>query len=90
MKAIGERNDRTRCAFRHFNLPHTSSRMPERDQSATDEVRVARYRARAEELRAVAAKLTSLEARNMVLTTAEDYERMADSIQRVIESHRPQ
>jgi hypothetical protein len=47
------------------------------------ESRVAAYRKRAEELRAVAALLRDPKSRELILNTADDYERMARAVDRV-------
>jgi len=48
------------------------------------EARAARYRARAEELRAVGALLRDPKSKVLILSTADDYERMALAVERVI------
>jgi hypothetical protein len=52
------------------------------------EARAVMYRRRAEELRAVAALLRDHRSQELILSTADDYERMARALERVAASHR--
>jgi len=52
-----------------------------------DASRIARYRARAEELRAIAAQMKDPQSKSMLLITVADYERMADALERAAQGH---
>ena len=62
--------------------------MSDADHEAASSLRIASYRTRARQLRALAMALTSQQARTMILETAQDYERMAVSLERQVEAHK--